>query len=204
LGVGVDSLVVNSGTVNTRGVDVEANYRFDLGDAEAGTMTLGFSGTFVDKAETNYGLGFESFDCVGFFGLVCGNPVPEWKHKARVTWSAPFDVNFTVAWRHISGVELDANSGASSVFDFPAGGPLGDLSDGSIPAYDYFDLGVDWNITDNVRLLGGINNVVDEDPPLIDSQFHGISSPPFGNANTYPVVYDSMGRQVFVSMTTRF
>jgi hypothetical protein len=32
----------------------------------------------------------------------------------------------------------------------------------------------------------------------------GVSAPPFGNGNTFPVIYDSLGREVFLTMTTRF
>ena len=73
-----------------------------------------------------------------------------------------------------------------------------------IRAYDYFDLAVDWSVSDNIKITGGVNNVADDDPPIIDSNTLGISAPPFGNANTYPVIYDSLGREVFVGMTTRF
>jgi hypothetical protein len=45
---------------------------------------------------------------------------------------------------------------------------------------------------------------MDKDPPIVDSNNLGVSSPPFGNANTYPVVYDSLGREVFIALSTRF
>jgi iron complex outermembrane receptor protein len=202
LGVGVDSRTRNSGTQNVSGIDVEANYKLDLDDA--GGLLLNFGGSYVDKLETNYGPGFDTFDCAGFFGLVCGIPAPEWKHRLRGTWNSPWDVGLSVSWRYVDPVELDVNSGANTVFDFPFNGPLGDLSDATISSFDYFDVSFDWAASDHIRVIAGVTNIGDVDPPVIDSQFFGISSPPFGNANTYPVAYDSLGRQVFVSMTTRF
>lgn len=202
LGVGVDSQTRNSGTQNVSGIDVEVNYKLDLDDA--GSLGLLFAGSYLDKIETNYGPGFETFDCKGFFGLVCGTPTPEWKHRLRGSWNSPWDVDFSVTWRYIDPVELDVNDGVNSVFNYPFAGPLDDLSDAKISSFDYFDVAFDWAASDHIRVIAGVNNVTDEDPPVIDSQAFGISSPPFGNANTYPVVYDSLGRQVFVSMTTRF
>ena len=47
----------------------------------------------------------------------------------------------------------------------------------------------------------GINNVLDEDPPL-----GGQGSVPtaVGNGNTFPQVYDALGRYVFMGLTAKF
>ena len=44
----------------------------------------------------------------------------------------------------------------------------------------------------------GINNVTDEDPPV------AVTGAPFGNGNTYPQVYDTLGRYVFMGLTAKF
>ncbi|MCE9522220.1 MAG: TonB-dependent receptor [Alphaproteobacteria bacterium] len=202
LGVGVDSQTRNSGTQTSKGIDVDVNYKLDLDDA--GSLTLGVVGSYYDSAETNYGPGFETFECVGFYGLVCGNPTPEWKHRLRTTWASPWDVDFSFAWRHISDVKLDVNDPTDVTFGYLFNGPLGDVIDASIPSYDYFDLSFNWVATDQISITGGIKNIGDKDPPVVDSQTFGISSPPYGNANTYPAVYDAFGREVFISMSTKF
>jgi outer membrane receptor protein involved in Fe transport len=48
-------------------------------------------------------------------------------------------------------------------------------------------------------LRGGINNLLDRDPPL-----GGVTSAVFGNGNTFPVVYDALGRRVFINLTAKF
>jgi outer membrane receptor protein involved in Fe transport len=118
----------------------------------------------------------------------------------RATWGTPWDVNLSVAWRYISSVKLDLNDPDPAL---NSGGAF-IVPDAEIPHYDYFDIAFDWTVSDHLAIRGGINNVTDEDPPVLDSNTFGISGPPFGNANTYPVVYDSLGREVFVAMTTRF
>jgi outer membrane receptor protein involved in Fe transport len=46
----------------------------------------------------------------------------------------------------------------------------------------------------NLRL--GVNNIFDKDPPL-----QGLS---LGNGNTYPQVYDALGRYMFAGFTVDF
>ena len=46
----------------------------------------------------------------------------------------------------------------------------------------------------------GVNNLLDKDPPIIAS---GILSA-FGNGNTFPGVYDALGRTVFAGATVTF
>jgi outer membrane receptor protein involved in Fe transport len=203
LGIGVDSQTRNSGSQKASGIDVEANYRFDISD-DGGAFGLSFVGSYLESLETSYGPGFDAFDCAGFYGLVCGIPTPEWKHRLRGTWTPPWDLSFSVSWRYVDGVKLDVNDSSSSVFGYPFNGELGDVTDDTIDSFDYFDASVDWAMSDNIRVIAGVKNILDQDPPAVDSQSWGISSPPFGNANTYPVVYDAFGREVFVSMTTRF
>jgi outer membrane receptor protein involved in Fe transport len=48
-------------------------------------------------------------------------------------------------------------------------------------------------------LRAGINNLLDKDPPL-----SGLVGAGFGNGNTYPQVYDALGRRVFLNATVKF
>jgi outer membrane receptor protein involved in Fe transport len=199
----VDSPAENAGYVQTTGVDIDAAYRTDLDDIglENNNLALNFVATRVLTWDTkNTKLASDTvYDCTGLFGTTCGNPTPEWRHTLRATWGTPWDINFSLAWRYISSVKLDRNdpdpqlnAGAFNVID------------AELPAFNYFDIAFDWSLSEHIQLRGGINNLTDEDPPIVDTNTFGISAPPFGNANTFPVVYDSSGREVFVSMTTRF
>jgi outer membrane receptor protein involved in Fe transport len=113
-------------------------------------------------------------------------------------------VDFSVQWRHLSSVKLDANTnnplltggcGTSST-------PCPDLADAIIPSYDYIDLATDWNIREGVDLHAGVNNVFDKNPPLVFSSIAGPSQ--FGNGNTFPGTYDSLGRSIFVGVTIKY
>jgi iron complex outermembrane recepter protein len=49
-----------------------------------------------------------------------------------------------------------------------------------------------------VTLRGGINNILDQDPPVISQPIAGTGEP-----NAYPN-YDLLGRELFVSATAKF
>ena len=55
-------------------------------------------------------------------------------------------------------------------------------------------------VTKQLQLRMGVNNITDKEPPVIAS---GILSS-FGNGNTYPGVYDPMGRTLFVGASLTF
>ena len=70
---------------------------------------------------------------------------------------------------------------------------------GKLGLRNYFDLAGSWRAKDYLTLRAGVNNVFDEDPPL--SSVVGTAP---GNGNTYPQVYDALGRYVFMNATFDF
>ncbi|HEX8234125.1 MAG TPA: TonB-dependent receptor [Caulobacteraceae bacterium] len=198
----VSNINLNTGSLKTQGIDLEMNYRTsfaDMGMGEWGTIGINFVGTFTDSLEIQPLTNGGSYDCAGLFGLTCGTPIPEWRHKLRVTWGTPWDVQVSVNWRHFSSVELDTNQN-----DPFLNGGFVDTADAEIPSYNYIDLSGTWAVRDGTTLRFGVNNLFDKDPPILDSNNVGVSAPPFGNGNTFPQVYDSLGRVFFVGITADF
>jgi len=204
----VQDVATNAGAMRTKGFDFEANYQVDLDDwvGPYGSLAFNFVGTKLDTLQFTPIPGFQSYDCTGLYGVTCGTPAPDWRHKLRLTWTTPWDFDFSVAWRHMSSVGLDLNTSNALLNGVcgTSGFPCPDLVDGHIPAYDYVDLAVNWNVREGISLHAGVNNLFDKDPPVLDSNNYGISAPPFGNGNTYPQVYDSLGRTVFVGATIKY
>ena len=164
-----------------------------------GSLVFNMVGTYTEKLFTQ-DPGGSSFDCAGLFGTTCGQPTPKWRHKLRVTWVTPWNLSLSAQWRYMSSAKLDLNTNNPSLHN-----PLApDVDDASIPAFNYLDLSGEWRIRDHIVMHAGVNNVFDKDPPIVDSNSFGISAPPFGNGNTYPQVYDSLGRTVFVGITADF
>jgi outer membrane receptor protein involved in Fe transport len=208
---------LNTGALQTKGMDFEANYSTDFaswGWGDYGGLNANFLGTWTDSYTVEPYPGAHVYDCAGLFGLTCAGggsgpsgPTPAWRHKLRVTWTAPWDFDLSFAWRHLSSVAFDGNQNDETLRGncngLPAPGPC-DLSDASIGAFDYFDLATNWTVHEGVQIHAGINNIFDRDPPLLDSNNLGVSAPPFGNGNTYPQTYDALGRFVFVGATIKY
>ena len=66
---------------------------------------------------------------------------------------------------------------------------------------DYFDFAVSWTINKTFTLRGGVNNIFDKDPPLVTNGSAGPSI--FGNGNTFPQTYDTLGRFVFLNLVMK-
>lgn len=188
---------VNIGSLKTSGVDVNANYGLDLADfgQEAwGQLAFNFVGTWLKELETDTGLGFPNsvYDCAGFYANQCGVPNPEWRHRARATWISPWNVDLSATWRHYGEVEIGALGADGSLNNGGA------RIDRYFDAQNYFDLAATWQVRDNLMFRAGVNNVLDRDPPL------SYSVGTTGNNNTYPQLYDSMGRYFFFGLTADF
>ena len=65
-----------------------------------------------------------------------------------------------------------------------------------LKSYNLIDLSLGFDITEQFSLSMGVNNLFDKQPQLIgDNQ---------EQANTYPGVYDVLGRDYFVSVNLKF
>jgi iron complex outermembrane recepter protein len=194
----IDDPILNTGSLQTKGVDAEANYRFDIGSL--GSLGLQLIGTYVDEFLTEPLPGASKYDCAGLFGTVCGTPVPDWRHKLRASWTTPWNMDLSLTWRYIAAVDDDRTSADADL--------TGDViqTDKSLGSRSYLDVSGSYNFSEvgvfktlNARL--GINNLLDKDPPIV-----GQDTCPavFCNGNTFPQVYDTLGRFVFLGLTADF
>jgi outer membrane receptor protein involved in Fe transport len=184
---------INTGSIKTSGIDVTVNYVQPIG--AWGSLGFNFNGTWTKDFIQEKVPGLGSYDCLGLYGAVCGAPRPEWRHKARGSWSTPWNVDVALTWRHLDAVDVELSSSNPQLAGdfFPVVKRLGER--------DYIDLAASWAITKSVTLYAGVNNVFDKDPPITDSS---IAGPAAGNGNTYPQVYDALGRRIFVSLQAKF
>uniref|UniRef100_UPI00286ADE9E TonB-dependent receptor domain-containing protein n=1 Tax=Roseateles sp. TaxID=1971397 RepID=UPI00286ADE9E len=182
----------NIGSTKTSGFDFGVNYAMKLGDM--GNLGLSMVGTWVKTFEVEELPGQGSYDCVGLYGAnKCGAPTPEWRHKLRGTWSTPWAFDMAVTWRYIDKVELQNTS------DNPLlKGTTNDV-DRNLAAQNYLDVSASWQVTKGLTLSGGINNLLDKDPPITSQLSTGQ-----GNGNTYPSVYDALGRKIFLGASYKF
>ncbi|GAA0772040.1 TonB-dependent receptor domain-containing protein [Brevundimonas olei] len=195
----VIDLNTNIGGLSTSGVDVAANYSIDLADfgwERAGTLGFAMVGTWLSELKTDTGLGFANseYDCAGFYANQCGVPNPEWRHRLRVDWGTPIEgLNINGTWRYYGPAEIAVLGADGSLSNAPA-----NRLDRELDAQNYFDLAGTWQMRDNISVRAGVNNVFDSDPPL------SYSVGTTGNNNTYPQLYNAMGRYFFFGVTANF
>jgi outer membrane receptor protein involved in Fe transport len=184
----------NLGGYKTTGVDLALNYLQRIG--RFGSLNFNYNGSWLDKWEFEPIKGLGKFDCAGFVGPQCGFPLPKYRHKARVTWTTPWNVDLAATWRHIGKVQNETLSGDPDL----SGATLN--TDRELASRDYLDLAFSWVIDKSLTVRGGVNNVFDKDPPIISSVFAGPAI--FGNGNTFPGTYDTLGRTIFIGLTAKW
>jgi outer membrane receptor protein involved in Fe transport len=187
----------NTGHLQTSGADFTGTYRFALGGESRawGGIDLSLVGTWLKSREVEQLPGLGTYDCQGLYGPTCGQPTPSWRHNLRATWTPPSNKGaVSLNWRYFGSTGLSANTGNPFLQgDYVA-------INRSIPAYNYIDLFGSWKLGEKTEVRMGVNNLFDKSPPAIAA---GLLSS-FGNGNTYPGVYDPMGRLLFAGVTFTF
>jgi len=183
---------VNIGSMKTSGWDLNLAYTQRLGDM--GALDMSLRGTLLRQFIVEEIKGDGSYDCVGLYGPnKCGSPNPEWRHKFRVSWSTPWDLELAATWRYFDEVKLQNTSDQEKLKG------NSNAVDRVLKAQNYLDLAATYNIAKGMSVSVGINNLLDKDPPLTSQLAVGA-----GNGNTYPQVYDALGRKVFINLSARF
>ncbi|MCK5576490.1 MAG: TonB-dependent receptor [Sphingomonadales bacterium] len=180
----------NIGKLETRGVDIQANYTTELGFgmmSEASTLDLFFQGTYLDQYRITpvVALG-DTITCAGDFGY-CGEPMPTWRHNVRATLTDG-DLSLSAFWRYIGSSTIGeiANEGTTKA----------DYAAATLKAVNYFDLTATYDLNENLTLSIGSTNLFDKKPQFLGDWQE--------QANTYPSTYDAIGRRVFFNATAKF
>ncbi|MFL6736711.1 MAG: TonB-dependent receptor domain-containing protein, partial [Sphingomonas sp.] len=188
---------LNVGGLQTKGFDLQGSYNHRLGGI--GTLNVSFVGTLLKHLITNP-FGDITYDCVGLYGPTCSPntpptpPNPKWRHKLRIGLTMPNGLGVSAQWRHFSSVTLDTLSNDP---DLNGGGaPNGNPGDERLAARNYFDLAFSARMAQKLNLRVGVNNIFDKDPPV-----NGLA---LGNGNTWPQMYDALGRYMFAGFTVDF
>jgi len=175
----VHQMFNNAADWETSGVDVQVDWRFDLGPGRLGvswlvswldSYSVAVTGSTVPAIEKTGTIGRIPFD---------GDSLPEWKANLHASY-AWRELTVGATWRYIDSM---TDGGA----DF------------RIPRVDYFDLNANYEFSSGLLealWLGiGVENVTDEDPPIF---------PSLGQANTDPSQYDVFGRRYYASLHYSF
>ena len=181
---GIVSLSQNIGFFRVKGYDFEGTYRVDIGTG--GSLTFNDRLGYIDSWEQEEFPGAGVVNCEGVYGGSCGPPTFEMANNFSTTWVTPWDVSLNLTWRFLDSVKQQSNGSATFIAN-------------NIPSQGYFDLAGTWNVSDYASIRFGINNVLDESPPIVTN---GVTARV--NGNTYSGVYDHLGMYWFLGASMHF
>ncbi|MDL2340932.1 MAG: TonB-dependent receptor, partial [Pseudomonadota bacterium] len=164
----------------TKGFDLNGSYSHRLGGF--GTFNASFVGTIQGKTATvgSQGTGTFSPDSI---------PSSKFRSKTRIGLTLPNGLGVSGAWRHFSSVKCAGSVNCLRPANV------------GIKAQNYFDLAMTARITNKFNLRFGANNILDRAPPVLGDQvLTGVN----GSGNTYPQIYDALGRYMFAGVTVDF
>lgn len=174
---------VNLAKQHWEGVDLAWSYTVDgLG----GTWDFDLIGTYMMTKETSPLPGDENatYDCVGLVNGQCF-PTPEWRHTATATYDSNSFWAVTGRWRFYDEVYYD--------------GTIDLIANDNLKTMSYLDLSAIIRFMGNHDFRFGVNNVLDEESPLVGGTLVG----GINNANSL-AIYDQLGRYLFGNVTLRW
>jgi outer membrane receptor protein involved in Fe transport len=186
-GSGIELFTTNLDYLQAEGVEVGFSFGVDMGDL--GDLTISGNYNKYLTQESQSSALTPVLDCLGFYGTSCGGPLPEDRWIQRTTWSVGmFDLSYL--WRHTGSVEIEDVQKATTYEEFR-----------QIDSYDYIDLYASVNLWENVRVSLGVQNVTEEDPPVVGNEAADTRS---NSGNTFPSHYDPLGRVYTVGLNVSF
>ena len=184
----VDARSLNVAEINATGVDLQVDYGMDLGNSLAlfgpASMSFQFFASWALDNEKVAEPGKPGIDCLGFFGSSCSgfNVFMQPDTKYVFNWNyITGDFSSRFQWRAIPGLDL-----------FPtANNPIK-----SIDGVNYLDLNFDYTFAERYTVFLGIDNVLDDEPPIVGFSLAG-------DANVDISLYDTYGRRYFGGFRVR-
>ena len=188
----VNVLNENIANLQTSGFDIGVNYSQEVGFGifeDSSTIGVSFLTTYLDKYDVQPVADLDTVNnCAGNFGNTCGIPRSKFQYNLRATWATgPLTVSALL--RHMSEVDDDR-------IDNDDNTARGDLVVPELAKAYYVDLSAAYLVTEALTVNAGIRNLFEEEPTPVGDQQQ--------QANTFPEVYDLLGRRFFVSATYTF
>jgi iron complex outermembrane receptor protein len=189
----VKNLLQNRGLLATTGLDLQAQYNWELPDSwsvsSAGAIfSVNVILNHVFSLQEQANLVTQITECSGFFGIPCTSEVnPENRMTGHFDYgSGAFTARLT--WRWIDGM-LNARPKIPTSTEPKLAIP-------DISAWNYFDLGFSYRLGRSTALRFGINNVTDKEPAFLAN---AVTS-----NNTSASTYDVFGRSYYLGFSYQF
>lgn len=186
---------VNGGGYKVSGLDLSASYGRRVHGLAASEASLAVNLIATRLMEFVFTPFSEQpdvrFDCSGLYGPLCRFPRPQWKMATQVSWNeGPIGVSFIWNW-------IGSTKDEAAKYDPQT---VADLARLSVGSKHYFDLNAIWHATESIEVRAGVENLLDSKPPIFGMDRND-GTPDF---NTYPGLYDTLGRRYFAGLRVRF
>ncbi|MEP5764850.1 MAG: TonB-dependent receptor [Halieaceae bacterium] len=187
----------NLAKINAEGLDLHTEYGFDAPGRMPGRLTVSLLANWnldtsfqADKLSPKY-------QCEGLFGWPCDltsfGSFPEFRTVTRLSYGVG-RFNTELVWHWIDEMEHAEIPHWDILFPGDDWDP-NQLETAKITSNNYFDLHAAWQITEQLRIITGVNNLTDNDPPMYGYQQRG--------NNTDPSMFDVIGRRYHLSVNWR-
>lgn len=155
--INIDQTNLNTGETKLSGVDIDLKWR--LPTEGYGRFTLGFSGTYFIKYDTQNPDGTFSPNVGNLENATTGGVIPRLKTYQFVNWSTgPWDVTLGLNWQ-------------SGYHDVPGSDADGNPLPRRVSPYEIYDAQVTYSGIKGLRLTVGAKNLMDSDPPYTNQSF---------------------------------
>ncbi len=192
----LDVLQANIGALETSGIDLQVRYGWDvdwggIGGAGGSRFDVSTAWTYTDEfTETPMQAQPQNKNrCVGAYGTICGEPIPEYKGVTRLTWTTGA-LGVSLRHRFIDSVTTDRIVLPRTSGRTPP--PADSMTNAKFDVKNYLDLSLTYDLGDTAELYAGANNILDTDPPIV-AGFGGYG-------NTFPATYDYAGVTFFMGV----
>ena len=180
----------NIGALKVEGIDAQIDYSIPLGTGfsitgDSATLKLQGIASWLFERSSQVITTLAPVDCAGRFGNGCIGTgafgLPDFKLNLGATYSSG-PLTLRAQGRMIGAFKLYPGATAAVT---------------SAPAQWYFDLAATVRPLEHVELFGGIDNLLNKQPPILGTALAG-------DANTDPSLWDVLGRRFFVGARLRF
>ncbi len=178
----IASPLLNVSSQKISGLDININKRLFM---DFGELRINNFLSYLLKNDIQLRSSLPIEDCKGKYENTCGLPSPKFQNVFNMEFIykiLQFDTSSNLTIRYIGSVE---DSNATNPIDFSS--------------YYYLDTNFSINLIDDINFSFGINNILDENPPLNGRSINYVP----GNANTYPSYYDPLGRFIYLNISKR-
>jgi outer membrane receptor protein involved in Fe transport len=186
----VEAPFFNTGVLETTGMDVSVGWSADAG---GGAFNVQSVATILDRFEMQDNPTAQVFDAAGTLDGP-NNQGGQYDYRLVTTTTYSFgNAQVGLQWRHYPSIKDDDAARDPNTRLLP------------VDSYNVFNLYSRFQINDNIEFRGGIDNLFDEEPPVVGADPGSATLPIDRNlGDTDSGFYDVLGRRFYVGIQMNF